>query len=144
MSAYRVGWGEWDEHSQATVSTVDDLDTVLDRVAASRDEDGYGYKAGIFADGATFGPFPVGIEITLGHPDRASVLYTGPEGVGIGYDPALPPWENGPLWFNYNGVPTDYVADRLRLTPTQARDAVREFVQTGKRPTNIEWDDDEE
>jgi phage portal protein BeeE len=44
------------------------------------------------------------------------------------------------VWFNAYGVPSDYEADRLRLTPAQAREAVREFVRTGHRPTCVQWE----
>ena len=139
MNTYSVEWGGWDDLGRATVSNVADLDAVLDQVAT--DAEGHPYKIGIFADGVTFDSLPVGVEVVVGLSDRSSVLYLGPEGANIGYDPTLPAWENGLVWVNANGVPTDYDADRLRLTPEQAREAAREFVRTGKRPTNVQWDE---
>jgi Immunity protein Imm1 len=41
--------------------------------------------------------------------------------------------------FDYGGELTDYHPDKLRLTPKQVRQAAREYVTTGKRPTNISW-----
>jgi hypothetical protein len=139
VSIFRIEWGGWDDDGEASVSAVAELDAVLDRVEASRDNDGYPFKVGIFAEGIRHGPLPVGVEITLGHPERASVFYVGPDGTASAYDPDTPPWSSGPVWFNANGVPTDYGPDRLRLTPKQAREAAREFVRTGKRPGNARW-----
>ena len=65
MSTYHLEWGGWDEGGRAEVSTVEELDAVLDRVADSRDGDGCPYKVGVFAACVTFGPLPVGLEITL-------------------------------------------------------------------------------
>lgn len=141
MNIYHLEWGGWDDAGSAAVSTVEELDAVLDQVAASRDADGYSYKVGVFADDAAVGPLPIGLEITLGHPERASVLYIGPDGTGIGYHPDTPAWDGEPVWFNASGVPTDYGPDRLRLTPAQARHAAREFVRTGHRPTTVCWDE---
>ena len=128
------GVGGWDD-GVAPFSTADELDILLDRIAASRDTDGNGYKVGVLSNAAHDGPLPVGVEITLGHPERSSVLYLGPDGDGIAVDPTLATWEGGPVWFNIYGVPSDCEADRLRVTPAQAREVVREFVRTGHRPT---------
>ena len=48
------------------------------------------------------------------------------------------PEAGGPVWLNAYGVPSDTA--RLRVTPDQARQAAREFVATGHRPTCVQWD----
>lgn len=144
MTTFTLEWG-WGETTQ--VSTVDELDAALDSIATNLDPDGDldGMKVTILADGRAFGPLPVAVEIALGHPGRSSLLYLGPEGVGTGFDPALPVWGGGPVWFDANGVPVDYDADRLRLTPEAARIAAREFVASdGHRPTCVSWDEEDD
>lgn len=140
MSTYHAQWGETGDGGEVAISTAGELDALLDRITVTTDTDGYPFKVGIFADGIRYDSLPVGVEITTGHPERSSVLYLGPGGSGLGFDDALPVWEGGTVWFNTNGVPADYEADRLRLRPEQARQAVREFVLTGQRPTCARWE----
>lgn len=140
MTIYTVQWGGWDDLGEVQITTAEELDTLLDQVATRRDEDGLGYKVGIFAEVARSRPLPFGMEITLGHPDRAWLFYSGPEGTGLGFDPDLPPWDGEPVWFNTGGDASDFGADRLLLTPELARQAIREYVQTGQRPTCVQWD----
>ena len=90
--------------------------------------------------GLRHGPFPVGVEITVADPRRASLLYSGPGGMGWGFDDAIPLEPGDPILVNSGGEPTEYDAERWRVTPDQARQAVREFVTTGHRPTCLTWD----
>jgi hypothetical protein len=82
------------------------------------------------------------LEIGVGHPERSFVVWLGPGG-GLGVEPAAPPWpEDAPaIGFDYGGDAVFINADRGRVTPAAAREAAREFVRTGRRPTCIEWAD---
>jgi hypothetical protein len=77
VSTFHVEWGDLDDRGTAAVPSVAELDTVLDQIEVSHGPDGHPFKVGIFADDITYGPLRVGVEITLGHPERASVFYVG-------------------------------------------------------------------
>ncbi len=118
---------------RVTVNTVEELDTVLDRVEQAAvahvvdispaDDDHqvpYGLQIGV-------GPIPRSFAVYIGHPAGA-----------LGYDPHLPPASAG-IIFDYAGEPTPYDPNWLRLTPAQARQLAREYVRNGQRPTTVAW-----
>lgn len=143
MTIFKVQWGGDGDFHDLRASTPEEVEALLDQVAASRDADGFGYKVGVIVEGVRFGVLPFGLELVLGHPERTWLFYSGPEGTALAYDPDLPPWDGGPVMFNSGGVANPY-DEELRLTPEAARRAVREFARTGCRPTCVRWDADED
>lgn len=140
MSVYTVEWGTTDPAGgKEQVRSVEELDAVLDRVQSLRSVDGLPFRVSILAEGQYEQGLPVGVQASLGHPERASLLYLGPEGSGLAVEPGLSTWTGDPLDFDFGGVPTEEDAERLTLTPGRARVAIREYVATGHRPGCVEW-----
>ena len=129
---YLVTWGS---DGERTVSTAEELSTVLDEVAPRRGKHGAPYLVGVYLDDGE--EFPPGVEVGLGHPDRAFVFNLGPGG-GYGYEPGLDAWPED-IVFDVGGQTADYHPDQTRLTPQAARQAALEYVRTGQRPTCVEW-----
>jgi Immunity protein Imm1 len=135
--SYLVGWGRDDAQPggqyEVVVNDTDELDLVLDRIAQA----GVPQMVDIVPSDDAH-PIPYGLQIGLGTNDRSFAVYFGEPAGGVGYDPDLPP-APASIRFDYGGEPTDYDPDQLRLTPEQVRQAAREYVATGQRPTNISW-----
>jgi hypothetical protein len=143
MTTFTVEWGSTDPSGGArTLTTVQELDALLDQVQNLRSIDGLPFRISILADGEYDEGLPVGIQTSLGHPQRASLLYLGPDGSGTAYDPGLPAWQGAAIDFDFGGIPTEEDSDQLTLTPEQARQVAREYVQTGRRPQSVSWTDD--
>ncbi|MBT8228366.1 MAG: hypothetical protein HKP61_18215 [Dactylosporangium sp.] len=87
---------------------------------------------------AEFDELP-GLEVGVGHPDRAFVHFTTADGLGSGHgaEPGAEPWPNTLAW-DYSGQRTDYDPVKTRVTPAAARQAARQYVTTGQRPTCVE------
>jgi hypothetical protein len=140
--SYVVTWGRGGRRS---VSTVAELDAALDEAT----DPGVPRVVGIYPpehfDGAASPwdePLPPALQIGVGHPDRAFVLWLAPDG-GVGVDPDVEPWPDGAadIAFDYGGDPIFVGADRGRVGPASARAAAREFVASGNRPTCVGWVD---
>jgi hypothetical protein len=118
------------------VVSVPELDEVLSEVEGVAARQTHPYVVTVTpADG--LGPLPQGIQIGVGHPERSFVLWHGVDG-GYGYQPEL---EQGPagLRFDQGGQPIYPEPDDLRVLPSRAREAAREYVRTGKRPVCVQW-----
>jgi hypothetical protein len=119
--------------NETVVNDTDELDAVLDRIA----------RAGI-PQLVDISPLddthsvPYGLQIGVGTADRSFAIYIGQPAGGVGYDPDLSP-PPASTRFDAGGEPTDYHPEQLRLTPEQVRQAAREYVATGQRPTNVSW-----
>jgi hypothetical protein len=134
---YLIGWGRDDSQPtgqhEAAVSGPGELDAVLDHIE----------QAGI-PQLVDISPVddehdvPYGLQIGVGTVDRSFAVYIGEPAGGAGYDPYLPPAPDS-IRFDVGGEPTDYNPDQLRLTAAQVRQAAREYVSTGRRPTSISW-----
>jgi hypothetical protein len=124
-----------------TVQTVEELDTVLDRIERQRGTDGLPFVVDI-TDDREFVGFPVGLHMSIGGQHRAKVFWNGTPagGSGIGVEPGVSPWDGEPIAFDYGGMPTEETPDTLRVTPKAARQAAREFIETGQRPTCLTWE----
>ena len=80
-------------------------------------------------------PLRIYIDTTAG---RAAVLWQGAPGVESGVDPDEPLIvEDDP-----KQPPVTVPAERARVTPGTAIRAAREYVETGQRPTCLNWHDD--
>lgn len=138
---YVVDWGRDD--NETPVSTVDELDAVLDQIGQQAAQHGP-IAVDVFPDDDQDGTepdyVPYGLEIGIGYPDRSYVSYTGEPASGFAYDPDLPPLEDTRT-YNYGGEPAWYDPEHTRITPQQARDAAREYVRTGQRPACVRWND---
>ena len=133
----------WGRDRRRTVSTVDELDATLDEIAAT----GTPVSVGIYPpdelDKNTSpwdDPPSSALEIGLGHPDRSFVIWLGLD-AATATAPTAGPWPDGApdITFDYGGDAVFTGPDRARVTPAAAREAAREYVQTGQRPTCVEW-----
>jgi hypothetical protein len=125
-----------------TVAAVVEVDAALDEIAAQASQAALPFAVTVLPAGSVHlspfdGGFPDCLEVGLGHPDRAFVRWLGGGG-GYGYEPNLGPGPDG-LRFDYGGQPIYPEPHRLRVTPFLARQAVHEYVTTGKRPTCLQW-----
>lgn len=130
----------WTGHTR-TVATTAEVNAALDEVTAQ--------ASGALPLAVTVLPtgsehlspydegFPDCLEVGLGHVDRAFVRWIG-DGGGYGYQPALEPGPVG-IRFDYGGQPVHPEPHELRVTPPLARQAVEQFITTGKRPTCLQW-----
>ncbi|GAA5190621.1 hypothetical protein GCM10023322_46210 [Rugosimonospora acidiphila] len=136
MNAYTLAWGhdERDPSGQHTVAvrTIAELDDALDRLAADGAVRLIDVYEGRWAEGEPEPPY--GFQLVWGHPERAALTWLGGDSA-IAVDPSLPHWpevirddqdESSPRY--------------TRIAPRQARAAVRQYVQTGRRPTNVLWE----
>jgi len=137
---YIVAWGRGNRRPSSTVA---ELDAALDEAAASNVPQVVGiYPPEYLAGDASpwDGPLPPALQIGVGHPDRSFVLWLGPEG-GVEVEAGAPPWPSGApdIAFGYGGDAVFAGPARARVTPATARQAAREFVRTGQRPTCVQW-----
>lgn len=124
----------YDREDPVTVSTVDELDAMLDRIVAveryRRDP--------VMAEVTSVDEQRV-LQIGLGYPTFSVLQWydltvDGPEAlVSEGTTDA-----SGFGGYNYGGTWTEF--DATTAVPVDvARDAVREFAETGSRPTCVSW-----
>jgi hypothetical protein len=120
-----------DRDDPVPAHNTEELDTILDRIATT----------------PRFQEFPVVAEIVspddqnvlqilLGHPDASFLIWNIDNETieaSVGTRPAT-----GVVAFNYGGSRTDAYDDTL-IDINAARDAAREFLGTGRRPTSIGW-----
>jgi hypothetical protein len=139
MTAYTLAWGWNDEDPSGQhtvqVSSVAELDAALDRLTALAAADGtprfVDVYEGAWAEGEPTRPY--GFQLVWGHPQRVALTWLGDQ-PGIAVDASLPYWPE-PIGHDQDEATPRYT----RLTPQQARSALRQYVQTGQRPTNVDW-----
>ena len=136
MTTFDISWGTGGGASG--IADVADLDRVLDGITV--EPDGLPYSVAIFIPDDTT-PYPVALEIGVGHPDRSFAFHVGGrDQAGWGREPSVR--EGDGMLVDYAGQATDLAPHQTQVTPGSARQAAREFVGTGgARPTNLEWDD---
>ncbi|MGW0434503.1 Imm1 family immunity protein [Micromonospora sp. NPDC003197] len=137
--SYTVSWDgpsaeEPDRGNEVRVSTVQELDLVLDRVNAQAAAENLPYAVQIHQPGR-HGAIMIGI----GHPDRSFVDWldrSQPHGSGNRYaaDPDLPPASEA-IAFDFYGDWTEMPPERTRISPERAREAAREYLRTGQQPS---------
>jgi hypothetical protein len=136
MSKFEI---QWDNGSKTVeVENASDLDAVLDGIETEKGPGGRAFVVDI-TSGETYKGIPVGLHMSVGHPDRAKVIWVGP-GDGIGYQPDVAPWAGDIIAFDYGHLPTEEEPEYLRVTPAMAREAARQFIETGQRPTCLSWE----
>lgn len=133
---YRATWGY---DGQQTVNSATELDTLLDRLEHERGEEGDPLAVAIIDLDADPELRP-GLDLGLGHPNRSFLFYSGTTATETGYaaDPALPAWDTDIYW-DRGGSPDPHEPARTRIRPEQAREAARQYVTTGRRPTTVTW-----
>jgi hypothetical protein len=139
VTTYTVAWGidEVSETGQQTieVTTPEELDAALDRVHAESEQP---ILVDIYPSDWT-GLVPPGLQLGLGHPERALLVYADAEGSAYAIDPAIPDWPET-ITFEYGGQPTEVDPQRVRATPKAVRQAAREYIETGQRSTCLRWE----
>ena len=92
MTRYTLAWGHDDaastEQLTVEVTTAAELDAALDGVIASADRP---QMVDIYPTEWT-GLVPPGLQLGIGHPDRAFVTFADTEESAVASDPALPEW----------------------------------------------------
>ena len=138
MTRYEISWG-YDPHIVRFVESVNELDVVLDEATQSQDEDGLHFVIDLVDPDRKQGEIdiPLGLHFGIG-PGYAKVIWTGP-GENIGFESGIEPYGGVLPEFDYGGVPTEETPGTLRVSPAAAREAAREFVESGQRPTCLEW-----
>jgi predicted AAA+ superfamily ATPase len=121
----------YDREGPIEVSTVQEMDSLLDWIAAS----------------PRYRKFPVIVSISrsdeqqivdvlVGRDDLSLLIwYLAKEDIAASKG-TIPTSEE--IMFNYGGTATDAYIDTA-ITVEAARQAVREFVATGQRPSCVEW-----
>lgn len=137
--SYSVSWdgpSARDPHRgrKATVSTETELDAVLDQVAVESAAKGIAFAVQINRAAS-----PGAVMIGVGDPGRSFVdwlmdkghrLYGHEPGVAAGADPVA---------YDVYGNFHEHPPEQSRVTPAVAREAAREYVRTGQRPTCVSW-----
>lgn len=123
---------EWDEHQCAEVSSVEELDRLLDQLTLqARNEQPF--SVDLVADAGTALSIVVGDVI-------APVNFYSPTGhplvVGCSY-----PWEEDgdQLFVFFARGSYSETEKRYTIPIADAREAMRRFLVTGQRPDNITW-----
>ena len=136
---YTMAWGRHpaDRSGQhtLTITTAAHADEALDSIAAQATTDECPRMVDLYE--GTWQPGQTapatGMQLVWGHPERASLTWLGP-GAGYAIDPAVPPWPQ-PIEYDQDEIGSH----RTRLTPATVRRAVQEYLQTGQRPTGLQW-----
>lgn len=135
----------WSRERHELVSTAAELDAVLDAI----DSGGVPTSVGLcsveqwlrFSEVCVWDEPPSALlEFGIGHPDRSFVIWSGPD-AAVAAAPAAGPWPAGAadIAFDYGGDAVFAGAGRACIMPAAAREAARQFVHTGRRPTCVEW-----
>jgi hypothetical protein len=129
---------EPDRGNEVTVTTVAELDDVLDRIAAQAADEELPYGVQIHRPGR-HGAIMLGV----GHPERSFLDWldrSQPHGTAdrYGVQRDVPPATDR-IAFDIYGHWSELDPERTQITAMVARDAAREYVRTGTQPNNVEW-----
>lgn len=123
------------------IASAADLDALLDHLGGVRGDDGAALIVTILpvVAGADIDEIP-GLEVAVGHPERAIVHWTAVTGLGSGYaiEPGVPPWPDV-IGFDYNGQCYEYEPLQTAVTAATARRAALQYATTSQRPTCLRW-----
>jgi hypothetical protein len=132
----------WGRDNARRISTVAELEGLLSFLTTIHGRDGAPHGVDLLPAGAIGG----GLQLGVGHPDRAFVVWldagggTGPEAGGsYGIDDDLEAWPE-PIGFDCGVEFVDFKPAWTRVTPRQALAAAREYVLTGAKPTLLRFD----
>jgi hypothetical protein len=127
---YTLHWGR---DNARRISSVADLEGLLSFLATVRGRDGAPHGVDLVPAGAAGG----GLQLGIGHPHRAFVVWLDTAGFGI--DDNVEPWPE-PIGFDCGADVTDFKPAWTRVTPRLAVQAAREYVLTGAMPTCLRFD----
>jgi hypothetical protein len=136
---YQVSWDgpsadDPDRGYEVEISTVAELDAVLDQVAVHAATEKVPFAVQVHDDAA-----PGSVMLGVGHPERSFVDWLVPDGLHqYAYEPKFAPGGE-PIGFDVYGDWREHPPEKLRVHPGTAREAAREYVRTGRRPTGVEW-----
>ena len=119
---------------EIVVNTVAEADAAIDRVVAQTETEGIPFAAQIHRADAE-GSLMVG----LGHGSRAFVdwlMDAGHRQTAI--EPGVEP-QDEPIGFDVYGQWHERDPEETMVTPPTARRAIREYVNSGQRPTGLTW-----
>jgi hypothetical protein len=125
---------QWGRQPATTVSTIEQLDAVLDAI----EQAGRPFMVDLF-DPDHDDPWGerVLIQIGVGHQERSFVMF---DADSVWATETGTPLGSEAIWFDYGGTPTGYQPRHTRVRPATARRAAHEFlVSGGQRPTCVEW-----
>ena len=126
----------WGRDREESVSTVAEMDEVLDQIAAASVSADCGQLVSIEREDADRG-----LVIGVGLPERSMIEWSDdsdPEAASFAVEPALER-ASGHLRFDFFGTPTDYGPAKTQITNQLARQAAREFAASGLKPSGIDW-----
>ncbi len=124
---------EPDRGNAVEITTVDELDAVLDQVAEQAAKDGVPYGVQIH-DSEASGSVMIGI----GH-DRSFVDWLDDSGARTSAEePDIAEWPE-PIGFDLYGNWHEYEPEETRVSEEIARRAVHEYLNTRTRPTCVQW-----
>ena len=130
---YMVHWGL---DNAERISSSAQLERLLTFLRSVRGRDGAPYSIDLIPAGAGNG----GLQLGIGHPDRAFVLALDDAG-GFGLQDEMEPWPE-PITFDCGPVVLDFKPAWTRIKPSTAIRAAHEYVGTGARPTCLRFDPD--
>jgi hypothetical protein len=127
---YTLHWGR---DNARRISTVADLEGLLSFLATLRGREGAPHGVDLLPAGAAAG----GLQLGIGHPQRAFAIWLDDAAYGI--DDDLEAWPE-PIGFDCGREVIDFKPAWTRVTPRLALQAAREYVLTGARPTCLRFD----
>lgn len=127
---YAVHWGL--DHATRIASSAD-LDRLLVFLTTARGHEGAPYAIDLVPAGDGDG----GLQIGVGHPERAFVLCL--RGGGYGIQPELDPWPE-PIAFDCGHDVYDFKPAWTRVRPATAVRAAHEYIRTGALPDFLLFD----
>jgi len=121
----------WGLDHAARVRSVDDLDDLLRTLARAHRRTRTAYAVDLLPADARDG----GLQLGIGHPERAFVLTLDPPGV-YAVQPGILPWHE-PIAFDCGREIVEFKPEWTRVTTRAAVEAARHYVRTGTPPTNL-------
>lgn len=140
--SYIVSWDgpsadEPDRGNEVPVTTLSELDAVLDQVASYAAARKLPYAVQVDKADA-----PGSVMIGIGHPDRSFIDWLMPKGRRqYAFDPDIPEPAESTV-FDVYGEWHEHEPEESRVRPEAAREAAREYLRTGQRPTCAQWLED--
>jgi hypothetical protein len=125
----------WGPDRSARITSINELNGHLELLRGLCGRDG----APIAVDLVPAGAEPGGLQIGLGHPERAFVLSLEPGGGAFAVQDDVPGWPE-PIAFDVGNELVDFKPEWTRVRPLAVIEAARQYVRTGVRPTGLHFD----
>jgi hypothetical protein len=121
----------WGLDHAARIRAVEDLDNLLAILARANRRKRTPYAVDLLPAGARDG----GLQLGIGHPQRAFVLALEPPG-GYAVEPGVPAWHE-PIAFDCGHEIVEFKPDWTRVSARAAVEAARQYVCTGLIPVDL-------